>query len=171
MASVNPSLVSAYNSGAQQFYTTQQVDTIPAVSGNEAMFPAVEGAFYYESAGSAVPLTFDQEETAVGTDVVIDGATGEITLQQDITYNITVTSERSLAGGVAAGFYQVYDLTNAETVGIPVPFGLPLVITVTPAAETVYEIIATNAAGTAWTAPGQIVNAAITVTAVSGFEQ
>ena len=167
MATINPSIVDAYNETIQPMWTAETVTTIPSVPDHEAQFPAQLGATYFVSKGNAVPLTFDTVTTNIDTDITFDGATGEITLAADVTYLITITARQ--IGVTPTGTDQLIAEGDNTQFGLSETIGSPLVITVTPAVESVYQVTVTPADGGLWPYPAGIANASIVIQAVSGY--
>ena len=181
MATINPSIVDAYNETIQPMWTAETVTTIPSVPDHEAQFPAQLGATYFVSKGNAVPLTFDTvttnidtditfdgaTQTAIGSDISLDATTGEITLAADVTYLITITARQ--IGVTPTGTYQLIAEGDNTQFGLSETIGSPLVITVTPAVESVYQVTVTPADGGLWPYPAGIANASIVIQAVSGY--
>ena len=167
MATINPSIVDAYNETIQPMWTAETVTTIPSVPDHEAQFPPVLGATYFVSKGSSVPLTFDTTQTAIGSDISLDATTGEITLAADVTYLITVTARQ--IGVTPTGTYQLIAEGDNTQFGLSETIGLPLIITITPAVESVYQVTVKPADGGLWPYPATIADASIVIQAVSGY--
>jgi len=126
---------------------------------------------YYDSYGSIITMLFPEIRSAIGTDIDIDLDTGVITLQQDITYQFTVTAQAQSNAASQNGYFILYDELAEATIGVPTPFGETFVTTITPGAETTYRVICVNSSGAKWLPPAGILLSTIVVTAVSGFEQ
>ena len=166
MSTINPSIVDAYNATIQPMWTAETVTTIPSVP-DQPQFPPVLGATYFLSKGSSVPLTFDTTQTAIGSDISLDAETGEITLAADVTYLITVTATQ--IGGTPVGTYQLIAEGDNTQVGLSAPIDAPLVITVTPTVESVYQVTVKPGGGGLWPYPAAIADASILIQAVSGY--
>ena len=155
MATINPSIIDAYNTTIQPMWTAETVTTIPSVPDHEAQFPPVLGATYFVSKGSSVPLTFDIKQTNIDTDITLDGATGEITLAADVTYLITVNARQ--IGVTPTGTYQLVSLGTDSQLGPSVTIGEPLIMTVGAFfAPTVWQVTVTPADGGLWPYPAGI---------------
>jgi len=119
----------------------------------------------YVSGGKNIPLTFNTTETNVGTDVAIDNTTGEITLQSGITYQLIA---RAYITGNQTGTYQFLDESTGLPISVSCPIGNTLVATITPNAETTYQLIGTCTNGE-WIYPTEFTNATLSVQAISGY--
>jgi hypothetical protein len=138
-------------------------------SGNYNTFTVTE----YNSIGNSAPMTFNTTETDIGTDINIDHTTGEITLAADITYQMTALAfpgETSFLNALGGATYQFYDESGSAFIGVSAPIGSPLVTTVTPSVENVYQVKIVSHEGLNFRYPDQIVNATLNVVAVSGFD-
>ena len=151
MATINPTVISAFNSIPQDLFTIDQTN----------------GVTSYVSAGNLVPLTFDTLATQVGTDASLDLQTGELTLAADIVWSVTVQADQNGPG--TTGSYQFTSEDDNTVEGLPQPLGHPLVLTVLPTVETVYQVKALAPNRGVWTYPSQLANVSIVVTAVSGY--
>jgi hypothetical protein len=158
MATVNPTVISAYNATNQDLFTVSLVNDTNDTA----------GVPQYNSVGASFPIVFDTVVTSVGTDASLDTATGELTLAADIVWSVLVQADQNGPGPI--GTYQFVSEDDNTVEGLPQPLGHPLVLTVLPAIETVYQVIAFAPEGTVWNNPSQLANVSIVVTAVSGFE-
>ena len=152
MATINPTVITAYNPGSQDLFTI------------EYPFANVP---QYVSVGSTAALTFSTLGTSIGTDASIDNETGEITLQADVTFSITVHADPSTT---TPSSYKFVNEGDNEIEGLPAPIGDSLVLTITPAVESVYQVIAYTNNGSDWGYPSQIQNATIIIQAIAGYE-
>ena len=157
MALANATVISAYNTVPQDLFTISLVNDTNGSA----------GVPQYNSAGSLVPLTFDTVQTQVGTDASLDLQTGELTLAADIVWSVTVQADQTGIG--ATGTYQFTSEDDNTVEGLPQPLGHPLVLTVLPTIETVYQVKALAPNGGEWQYPSQLANVSIVVTAVSGY--
>ena len=157
MATVNPTVKEAFLEGFQNLYTITLVNDTNGSA----------GVPQYNSPGARVPVTFDTAGTTVGSDASIDLTTGEITLAADIVWSITVQADQEGPG--ATGSYQFVNEGNNEPEGLAQPIGHPLIFTVMPTVESVYQIIATAPAGGVWSYPSRLSNVTIVITAISGY--
>jgi hypothetical protein len=123
--------------------------------------------------GSQIAMVFDNTETNVGTDISLDVATGEFTLEPNIVYQILVEAQALPNAASQGGYLALYDKTAGSLVSDQItPIGGTLISTVlVPAVANVYQIYCIAPDGGVWQAPAGIQNASITITAASGFEQ
>ena len=145
-------------------FTTYDVD-----SGNYNTFTVTQ----YNTIGNEAPMTFNTTATDIGTDISIDHTTGEITLAADITYQMTALAypgETSFLNALGGATYQFYDASGSVAIGVSAPIGTPLVTTVTPAVENIYQVKIYSHEGLPFNYPDQIVNATLNIVAVSGFD-
>tara|TARA_R110000868_G_C10905598_1_gene764598 strand:+ start:537 stop:1568 length:1032 start_codon:yes stop_codon:yes gene_type:complete len=121
----------------------------------------------YNSIGTVSPIIWDTIDDQVGADISLDLTTGEITLQADITYAITVAAD--ILGG--QGFYKII-LEGSDpltAVGNPSVGGIPLTVTFTPTIETVMQILVYTNSGEPWVYPSRIKNSRILIQAIAGY--
>jgi hypothetical protein len=142
--------------------------TYVANSGNYNTYTVTE----YLTAGNIAAMTFNTTGTDIGTDISIDHETGEITLAADITYQLTALAfagETSVLNALQGARYQFYNESEDTNIGVFAPIGIPLVTTVTPSVETVYQVRMFSHEGLPFRYPDQIVNATLNVVAISGY--
>jgi hypothetical protein len=120
-------------------------------------------------------MTFNTTGTDIGTDISIDHETGEITLGTGVTgvtYQLTALAfagQTSVLNALQGATYQFYNESDNTPVGVFAPIGVPLVTTITPSTETIYQVKMFSHEGYPFRYPDQIVNATLNVVAISGY--
>jgi len=166
---ITPSVETLVNTGTQNLFTVGTLPTIPAVSGNEAMFPAMLGAIYYDTVTSPQQVTFSAVTANVGTDITSNVTTG--------VFNIAGTANIAyqLNGFVnVTGTPATYGWVNTDTnaaIGPIAQAGTPLSTTYyNTTGNTVSVALRVQSVNNVpFAYPTQIQGAAATVTEVSGY--
>jgi len=160
MTIINSTVLTAYNTGFQDLFT---IDLVNDTNGSP-------GVPQYNSPGNQVAVTFSTLGDTVGTDASLDTVTGELTLAADITWIITVQVDQVGPGPVGTYYFGTSD--GLSVIGLSQTLNRPLSVTVTPAIETVYQILALApnwVTGGTWTYPARLSNVTLTVQAASGY--
>jgi len=161
-----------------QLYTDPELNN-PVNSASYTTYVANSGNFttftvpQYNTVGNVVAMEFNTTATDIGTDISIDHTTGEITLAADITYQLTALAFPGASSSLNAlngATYQFYDESGSAPIGVSAPIGTPLVTTITPALENVYQVKIYSSEGQPFRYPDQIVNATLNIVAISGFD-
>jgi hypothetical protein len=150
MATAILSTAFAYNDVSQDLFT---ISTTP------------EGTTQYTSLGNNVPLVFNTVATNLGTNISIDDATGEITLQPG-TYTLVALAQAGGTGGSSALNGATYGFINEAgpyADSITQTIGTPLTTNLTLASETILQVILTGHNGNSFQYPDQVVNASINI--------
>jgi hypothetical protein len=122
------------------------------------------------SPGNAVVLTYDNY-TAVETQVDLNFATGQFSLDANYTYSFNGTAFLSgfTAGPTVIPLLQWYNVTTGEYVGDPAPVGSRCQYSFTTTVETVFELRALAPNGGDWVYPATLTDIQATVQTSSGF--
>ena len=166
---ITPAVETVVNTGSQDLFTIDQITTIPAVSGQEAKFPAQEGAVFYSTVTTPQTVTYSAITANVGNAIVANTTTGVFSLagSANTAYQlngfVTVTSTPATYGWV--------NTATGDAIGPTAVAGIPLSTTFfksTANAVTVALQVASTS-GSAFAYPTQIQAAAATVSELSGY--
>ena len=149
---ITTSIVSYYNEAPQQLYSITD--------------PLQNGVPQFVAGESTAVLTFDNYTSERGSDITVDGATGQVTVQGDISYLFTARCDTT---SKTPTLIRLEESSSGQAFGAPARAGETLSVMVSPADENDYQIVAYTADGSRFQYPDSIVNATLVVQAANGY--
>jgi hypothetical protein len=145
------------------------------------------GKTVFASPGQGTAIHFSNVSSAIGSNISIDGAYGQVTLSGNITYrfdlycDVTAASQNTPVPDGNFSGHALIDITNFPNTSViyPVfPMGTSGTVYYTPAVDSTILYLAfvpdaepgSVTGASTWQYPSQLKNASLSVAAVSGYE-